>query len=159
MNERIFREKSIDRVSSPEQTDDYLRISAPGIWILVLAAALLIAGVAIWGIFGKTEKTVKGVAYSEYGNVLIYVEENVADEIKPGFEVRAGEKTLSMRGKYGYPVMVDESFDEYFLYLGGFEVGDWLYVLSTDGTLPDGIYEADIVTESSDPKIPFFKQK
>ena len=157
MNGQIFREKSIDRVSSPEQIDDYVKISNPGIWIIVIAAAFLIFGMAIWGIFGKVDKTVNGVAYAECGNVLIYVEENIADEIKPGSEVRVGEEKLVMRKKYGDPVRADESYGEYFFHLGGFMPGDWLYTMSTDGTLPDGIYEAVIVMESKSPIVSLFK--
>ena len=31
MNEQLFRKKSIDRVSSPEQLDAYLRVANPGV--------------------------------------------------------------------------------------------------------------------------------
>ena len=157
MNEQIFREKSIDRVSSPEQIDDYVKISNPGIWIIAFAAVFLVIGILIWSVFGKVDKTVNGVAYAEYGNVLIYVEENIADEIKPGSEVRVGEEKLVMRKKYGDPVRADESYGEYFFHLGGFMPGDWLYTMSTDGPLPDGIYEAVIVMESKSPIVSLFK--
>ncbi len=157
MNEQIFREKSIDRVSSPEQIDDYVKISNPGVWILVFAVAFLIFGAVIWGIFGKTEKTFSGVAVSENENVLIYVKESDADKIEPGCEIRVNDEKLVVREKYGDPVKADESLGEYFIYLGEFKSGEWLYTMSAEGVLPNGIYKAVIVAESESPIASLFE--
>ena len=37
----IFREKSITRVSSPEQLNDYIRVTTPSVWIVLIALVLL----------------------------------------------------------------------------------------------------------------------
>lgn len=49
----IFRQKSIERVSSPEELNDYIRVVTPSIWIVIIAAAAMLAGVIIWGVFGS----------------------------------------------------------------------------------------------------------
>ncbi|MBO4374919.1 MAG: hypothetical protein J5829_07410 [Lachnospiraceae bacterium] len=49
----IFRQKSIDRVSSPEKLDDYIRVTTPGVWITLAALVILLAGTIVWGIFGE----------------------------------------------------------------------------------------------------------
>ena len=49
---QIFRKSSIDRVSSPEQLNDYIRISNPSVWMVLAAVIVLLAGVCVWGIFG-----------------------------------------------------------------------------------------------------------
>ena len=49
----IFREKSMDRVSSPESLNDYIRVTSPSVWIALLALLILLAGVLTWSIFGK----------------------------------------------------------------------------------------------------------
>lgn len=51
----IFRQKSIDRVSSPEQLNDYIRVTTPAVWLVLLSAFLLLAGMAVWSIFGTVE--------------------------------------------------------------------------------------------------------
>lgn len=33
--EKIFRKESLERISSPEQLTDYLRVTNPGIWIIL----------------------------------------------------------------------------------------------------------------------------
>ena len=49
----IFREKSLDRVSSPEQLNDYIRVTTPSVWIVLVALVLLLAGMLVWSIFGS----------------------------------------------------------------------------------------------------------
>ena len=52
---QIFREKSIERVSSPEQLDDYIKVTTPSVWLIMSATIALLAGMIIWGVFGKIE--------------------------------------------------------------------------------------------------------
>lgn len=49
MNDKIFRKSSIDRVNSPEQLNDYIRVANPSVWVILLAIAVLLVGVVIWG--------------------------------------------------------------------------------------------------------------
>ena len=53
MNDKIFRKKSVDKMSSPEQLNDYIKVTSPGIWMVLAAIAIFLAGVCVWGIFGK----------------------------------------------------------------------------------------------------------
>lgn len=53
MEEGIFRKKSMDKIKSPEELNDYVRVPDPGIWLLLVSAVLLIAGACIWKFFGQ----------------------------------------------------------------------------------------------------------
>jgi hypothetical protein len=48
MKETIFRKKSMERISSPEKTDDYIKGLKPSIWLLVGAGILVAAAAVIW---------------------------------------------------------------------------------------------------------------
>ena len=52
---RIFREKSIDRVTGPESLNDYIRVTSPSVWIALLALVILLAGMLVWSVFGRIE--------------------------------------------------------------------------------------------------------
>ena len=52
MNENLFRKKSVDRVSSPEQLNDYIRVANPSVWMVLAAVVILLAGVIVLRIFG-----------------------------------------------------------------------------------------------------------
>ena len=51
----IFREKSIERVSSPEELNDYIRVTSPSVWLVLAALIILLAGMLVWSIFGTVE--------------------------------------------------------------------------------------------------------
>lgn len=52
----IFREKSLERVSSPEELNDYIRVTTPSVWIVLIALVLLLVGMLAWSVFGTVEK-------------------------------------------------------------------------------------------------------
>ena len=43
----LFRKETLDRISSPEQLTDYLRVTNPGIWVVLAAVILLLAGILV----------------------------------------------------------------------------------------------------------------
>lgn len=49
---RIFRGKSIEKVTGPESMNDYIRVTTPSVWIILGALVLLLIGMIIWSIFG-----------------------------------------------------------------------------------------------------------
>lgn len=51
----IFREKSIKRVSSPEQLNDYIRVTSPSVWIVLIALVVLLVGMLAWSVLGRIE--------------------------------------------------------------------------------------------------------
>ena len=57
----VFRQKNIDRVSSPEQLNDYIRVTTPSVWLVLAALVLLLIGMLAWSVLGTVEATdVKG---------------------------------------------------------------------------------------------------
>ena len=51
----IFREKSIERVTSPEQLNDYIKVTTPSVWLILFATLILIVGTLFWAVFGKIQ--------------------------------------------------------------------------------------------------------
>ena len=41
----LFREKSLERVSSPEQLNDYIKVTTPSVWLVLIAVILLLVGI------------------------------------------------------------------------------------------------------------------
>ena len=88
-NKNLFRRESIERMQSPEKTDEYIRVSTPRAWILVVSLLLVVAGVVVWGFTGSITKTVSvsGVMAEEYGgDVLCLIPIDVAGEYLVGHE-------------------------------------------------------------------------
>ncbi len=51
----IFREKSLERVTSPEQLNDYIKVTTPSVWMILIATLILIIGTLFWSVFGKIQ--------------------------------------------------------------------------------------------------------
>lgn len=152
MQNQIFRAKSLERLSTPEQLDDYIRVSSPTMWLLLIAIIVLLTGVCVWGIFGRLETTVDTAAQArEDGSLVCYITESDAVSVAEGMEVRIGDQAFSVAHISQQPLSVTADFDAYALHLGGFQVGQWVYEVTLDGSLPQGIYEAKIVTEQVSP--------
>lgn len=52
----IFRKKAMQRVSGPEDLNDYIRVTTPSLWIVMAAIVILLAGMLAWGFFGTVER-------------------------------------------------------------------------------------------------------
>ena len=68
----VFREKNLEKMSSPEQLDDYIKVMTPSVWIALIALVVLIIGILAWTIFGTME------VHDENGNLqevhpIVYV--------------------------------------------------------------------------------------
>ena len=45
----IYRQSNLDKMASPDKLDDYIKVSNPAVWIILVAIAVLLAGALIWG--------------------------------------------------------------------------------------------------------------
>lgn len=73
---RVFRQVALERLSSPEQLDQMMRVTNPMGWATLLALGLLLLAVILWGIFGR-------VATSVVGEGILLVPGGVKDIVSP----------------------------------------------------------------------------
>ena len=59
----VYRKKSLEQINSPEQLDDYIRVTTPSVWIVLLALVVLLVGILAWSILGTIE------VHDDNGNV------------------------------------------------------------------------------------------
>lgn len=151
MNEQLFRKKSIEKVSSPEQLDTYIRVSNPGVWLLLIAILVLLVGICVWGVMGHLDTTVDTVAVVENGQTTIYIKEADIQAVTVGTPVKLAETEGAITQITARPIVVDDTFLAYACHVGGLQQGEWVYVATVSATVADGIYTARIVTESVAP--------
>lgn len=130
MGDELFRKKSLDKIKSPENLNDYVRVANPGVWLLLAAIIILLAGACIWGIFGRMESTIPTVVVVEQDHITCALHAEDLSAVTPGMAVRlaAAEGTVASLSP---------------------EEGSCTVVL--DRVLADGSYAAEIVTESIHP--------
>ena len=151
MNNQIFRKKSIDRMSSPEQLNDYIKVTNPGVWMALAAIVILLIGVCVWGVFGKLETKLPVAAVSQDGQTVLYVKEDNIASVRENMSVYVGDETYKVTSVSAQPVAVTEEISEYARHTGELSIGEWVYIVQIDGNIPDGAYRAQIVTDSVSP--------
>ena len=88
----LFRKTSVERISSPEQLTDYLRVTNPTVWIVMAAIILLLAGMLVWGSFAYIESFAAGTARVEDGSMLVFFDDaQLAQNVKVGMDVIVGD--------------------------------------------------------------------
>ena len=151
MNEQLFRKKSVDKVSSPEQLNEYIRVANPGVWMVLAAIVILLAGVVVWGFIGHLDTTLPTAVVCENGEAVIYVKEADIEKVEVGMTVRVGENEYAISEIPTEPVRVDGTISEYAIHASGLTVGEWVYVVKVNGDFTDGVQKAEIVIESISP--------
>ena len=92
MKESLFRKKSMERISSPEQLNDYLHVTNPTVWLVLAAVILLLAGMLIWSSVARIDSFAAGTAQVDSGIMTVYFEDSqLAKHVEPGMTVSVGE--------------------------------------------------------------------
>lgn len=151
MREQLFKKDKIDKVSSPEQLHDYVRVANPGLWMVISAIVILLAGVVVWGFIGKIDTTITTAIVTDDGNAVIYISESDVEKIELGMTVRSGGAEYKIIDIPKEPIKVDTSITDYAIHASGLKLGEWVYAVSIDGEHSDGVDKADIVIESISP--------
>lgn len=148
----IFRKKSLDRVSSPEQLNDYIKVATPGMWLILLAIVIFLVGMIVWGAMGKLETTVRGAVVFDGENSAVYISEESAEKIAPGQTLRADGMEFTVGETISGPMELNSESDPYLVHAGGFKEGEWVCCISviSNGEV-SGTYECEIVTDSVSP--------
>lgn len=132
MSEKLYRQKNLDRINSPEQLEDYIRVSNPGVWLLLVSLVALLAGACIWGMFGQMETTEPIKVQAKDGVISAYVSPELLECLHVGMEVRFDDAK-------GVVSSVEEAAE------------NGQVIVYVDAQLEEGIHAGKLVVESIHP--------
>ena len=148
----LFREKSLEAIESPESLNDYLKVTSPGVWLVLAAVVVLLVGAILWGIFGHIRTTSQVAVTVEGGKAVCYVPYTQADGI-----LKQG--VVSLEGTE-YPLDTDTQFEVIVVpedasirlkKAGNLNPGDPVVLVPVETDLADGVYTGVAVTEDLHP--------
>ena len=121
MDQKLYRQKSIDRISSPEQLNDYLRVTNVSVWVILAAVIILLAGLLVWSSIATIESYTEGSAQVQNGVMTIrFHDQQFTNKVEKGMPVRAGD-TETVVASIGHDA-------------------DGLIIATANTTLSDGFY-------------------
>lgn len=133
MGEEIFRKKSLDKVKSPENLDDYIRVSNPSIWILLISVIILLIGTCIWGIFGHIDRSVPSFVNVQDGKAVCFVSEEDIESVQKGMSVEYAKNEAVITK------------------IGDKQEQGYQCTLHADSLPSDGLYEGKVIIKSFKP--------
>ena len=83
MTQMIFRRKSLERIASPDQLDRYLQVSAPSLWLILLALFLMLGAAAAWCFWGSIPATISGTGVQLETGAVCFVAADKAYMLEP----------------------------------------------------------------------------
>ena len=130
MENQIFRKKSLERLTEPEQLSDYLRVTRPAIWIALIAVIVVIVGLFLWGNFVSIESALPGKAAVSDGVMTITFQDQLqAKNIETGMNVNIGDEDVPVTS------------------VGTAENG--AIIAGAHANVPDGTYDVSVTFKSS----------
>ena len=151
MDEKIFREKSIEQLSAPDDLTSYLRVTGPGVWVVLGGVIVLLVGLLCWGVFGNVISTVNAPAVVKDGKLSCYVLETDIDLSDPEIDIKIGNEEIAAESKNATTETLSASEDSAIFESGYLEPGKSAVVLTGDTALSDGFYNAVVTTETLKP--------
>ena len=151
MSDSIFREKSLKRISSPESLNDYVKVANPGIWVLLVAVIALLVGFLVWGTFGRIDSQIITVGVVNDGVLTTYVKEDDMDNITETSLINIDGTEFDIVSKDTTPVKLDYDFNDSYLHIADMSSDSWIYKITSNASLPNGVYKVNVITERIKP--------
>ena len=127
----LFRKKSLNRITEPDQLTDYLRVTKPVVWLVLAAIVFFMAGLIVWGFTGTVDITVKGDAIVSGGVVRVMLADNERYWLDEGMKVQVENEEVPITcievNEFGDPVGISHI------------------------TCADGLYPASVIVRSASP--------
>jgi hypothetical protein len=155
MEQNLYRKESMEKVTSPDQLNDYIRVAKPSVWILLAAVIILLSGIVCWSIFGHITTSVRGAcSVGSDSAAYLYVSPDDASKLKTGMDVSVTVQGQTVKAKISTidadPSVMDN--DEYLQYYSGIAAGSLCVRVSLENAgLPEGTYQAGVLIESISP--------
>ena len=153
----LFREKNLERLEPPAQLHDYLRVTSPGVWLVLATIIVLLVGVCIWGFLGRIEATTPAAVVTDSGESICLVPASAVEGVLKNRTVKINGEPRELVPDVLEPEVVTENMNVYIMLTGKLSVGDIVYPIALAEPLAaDGIVEGQLVTETLSPVSLFF---
>ena len=152
MSQQLYRQKNLEQISSPDHLTDYLRVTGPGVWLVLSGIILMLAGLLVWGTFGTIMTTVTVPANVENGTLSCYVKAGDLNTEEKETIIRIGDVQMkASSGEMERGKIMDNSDDPALYGSGYLQQGQVVTILRCECPLEDGFYEADVTTKTLHP--------
>ncbi len=95
LKKQLFRQESLERLSSPERLDQLMRVIGPKSWIPLGTLGSIVIVAAIWSIFGRIPVYIDGVGVMVYPSTVIPIQSKNSGQL---IDVKVKEGDIVKKG-------------------------------------------------------------
>lgn len=148
----LYRKESLERVNSPEQLGNYIRVANPSVWMVLAAIIVLLVGICVWGAFGHLDTTMDASGVCLDGTMTCYIPEESRADISEETIVAVSGTEYEIASIAPFPVVFEEAELSSLLPSGTVASGTVVYAVTLDvPALSDGIYDVTLITRRETP--------
>lgn len=96
MSEKLYRKKALSKINSPENLNEIICVTNPGVWFILTALLVLLLGALCWGFFGEIETTVPVQFTVTETGLITRLSTEEAKGIHVGTPARAGQRKCNV---------------------------------------------------------------
>lgn len=153
---KLFREKSIEKVTSPEQLNDYIRVTSPGVWLTLGAVLIFLVCACIWAAAGTLDITVEAKGLADGKILYCYLDEEDIQYVREGMAVhtKTGDGTVKSVSEVpdDYETMAQRLGGESMVHALHIQDGEWRYLVEISREeASQGPTDVQIVTDQVSP--------
>ena len=154
----LFTKKAQSKLRSPDDLDEYVRLTNPSVWIVLAACAILMIGMFAWGFFGTAETSVTATATCAKGEVIAFLPSDSASKLSVGDPANVDGELMEVASVGDVPL---SRFEAYEIVGSDFLAStlvqdDWTYMVTFEGSGETGFAEGvplavNVTTENISP--------
>lgn len=135
--------------AGPESMDDYIRVTSPPVWAVLIGLLVLAIGVFAWAALGRLDTEVRAGAVAEGGTVTCYIPAAYAEYLSESSVIRVSGQTAQYSGSAMRAVQTDGP--EAALLTGHGIDPAAVTAVELEMPVSDGLYWAEVTVETVSP--------
>ena len=155
MDNNVFREETVNKINSPENLNEYIKVANQGVWLVLGAILMLLVGGLFWCIFAKLETKIDSAVVVQGNTAKCYLQEDDGQYVEEemfieidGNKYQLGEHSSNME-----KLRVGNEQDEVYLHIMNQQTDGWYMIYEIEGfeNKADGVYKGTIIIDSVSP--------
>ena len=100
----IFTEKAQGKLRSPDDLNEYVRVTNPSVWVVLAACIVLLAGLLAWGLFGTVTTSVRATGAYVDGQTVCFLPADKASKVNAGDVANVGGALMEVESMSAVPL-------------------------------------------------------
>ena len=145
MDSKLFREKSIEQITAPEQLKDIIKVVNPGIWMILGAIVILLAGFCVWIGFGEFTAYFDCRGFVQDNILTLYISGDDYSALADDYELQIDDEDVSFVQNDIERFSSPSELSDYEQNITDFEENETVYALKGVCSLKDGVYDVTVI--------------